>query len=53
MLTFLQSDRFEKLFFAGIVFVLAALALYDPFKQQSGIENVGWLLVWAAVLVFI
>jgi len=53
MLKFLQSPRFEKLFFAGIVFVLAALALYDPFKQQSGIENVGWLLVWAAVLVFI
>jgi Calcineurin-like phosphoesterase len=53
MFKFLQSPRFEQLFFAGILFILAAVALYDPFKQQSGIENVGWLLVWAALLVFI
>ena len=53
MLTFLRSPRFEQLFFAGILFILAAFLLFDPFRQQSGIENVGWLLVWAAVLVFI
>src|SRR6187401_1737016 len=53
MMSFLESSRFQKIVFAGIAFLLAAIALFNPFTLSSGIQDVGVLLVWAAVLVFI
>jgi hypothetical protein len=53
MFKFLQSPRFQQYFYAILLFVLAALALYDPLRNQPGIQSLGWLLVWAAILVFI
>ena len=53
MMSFLESSRFQKIVFAGITFLLAAIALFNPFTLSSGIQDVGVLLVWAAVLVFI
>jgi len=51
--TFIISDRFQQFLYAGIAFVLAALALFNPFFETSRIEDIGGFLVWAALLVFI
>ncbi|WP_396172773.1 metallophosphoesterase [Flavobacterium sp.] len=53
MKKFLTTDRFKQIIFAGIAFLLAALALFNPFFETSRIEDIGGFLVWAAVLVFI
>jgi len=48
-----ESSRIQKIVFAGIAFLLAAVALFSPFTASSEIQDVGGLLVWAALLVFI
>ena len=53
MKKFLISDRFQQFIYAGIAFLLAALALFNPFFETSRIEDIGGFLVWAALLVFI
>lgn len=53
MLDFLSSSRLQKGVFAGIAFLLAGIALFNAFKQSSAFQDVGFLLVWAAILVFI
>src|SRR4051812_13152372 len=52
-LTYLRSSRFQQIAFAVIAFFLAALVLWIPFSKVSGIEDIGALLIWAAILVFI
>ena len=50
---FIVSDRFQQILYASIAFILAALALFNPFFESSRIEDIGGFLVWAALLVFI
>jgi len=53
MKKFLITDRFQQFIYAGIAFILATLALFNPFFETSRIEDIGGYLVWAALLVFI
>ncbi len=53
IIRFIQSSRFQQIAFAGTAFFLAASALFNPFFNATGIEDIGGLLLWAALLVFI
>jgi uncharacterized membrane protein HdeD (DUF308 family) len=49
-----KNLRMQQWLFAGIVFLLALAALWSPFKDKIPVpERVGFLLLWAGVLVFI
>jgi hypothetical protein len=50
MLNFFESSRLQKgLCLQVYSFLLAAIALFNPFADSADFEDVGLLLVWAAI----
>lgn len=51
--TNLQSARIQKIIFAAILFVLAIIVLFVPAYVTTTVEQIGILLVWASLIVFV